>query len=83
MASDFGKIVTPAEIGFNEAVNAIVTDKASGAGMQVDLASPTYGWHDIIGDLKIRAIGANDPVFSVFRNGIRAYEFSAILMNEM
>jgi len=34
-----------------------------------------YGWRDITSDISVRGIGANNPSFTVFRNGIYAYEF--------
>lgn len=57
--------------------------KASGYGIRVDsLGTPTFGWRDIIGKVTVKAIGANDPVWSVFRGSIYAYKYSNAIMNE-
>lgn len=61
----------------------VVISKASGDGIMVDPAVPTFGWRDIIGDIVVRALGANDPTFSVFRGNLRAFEFSATAMKEV
>lgn len=42
-----------------------------------------YGWRDMLGSPVVRAIGANDPVFAVWKGTIRKYQFSNALMNEM
>lgn len=44
----------------------------------------TYGWEDSLADISAgRAIGANAPTWSTFRNGISAYAFSASTMKEV
>ena len=44
----------------------------------------TIGWDDITADLSAgKAVGANAPTWSVFRNGIEAYEFHQTTMNEI
>lgn len=44
----------------------------------------TMGWDDITADLSAgKAVGANAPTWSTFRDGISAYEFSAGTMNEI
>jgi hypothetical protein len=62
---------------------ALVTDtgltlpKASGAGIKVDTASPTYGWKDLTSEVTVKGQASNTtPTWSVFRNGIYAYQFS-------
>jgi hypothetical protein len=40
------------------------------------------GWNDLISDISIRGVGANDPTPSLFRGFYRSYEFSASTMNE-
>jgi len=42
------------------------------------------GWDDITADLSAgKAVGANAPTWSTFRNGLSAYEFSAGTMNQI
>ena len=57
--------------------NILTFEKASGNGIKVDTTTPTYPWHDMLGAIEIRGVGANDPAWSVFRNGIRAYQFGS------
>lgn len=56
-------------------VDHLVLDKASGKGIKVDTTTPTYPWHDMLGGIDVRGVGANDPSWAVFQNGIRAYQF--------
>lgn len=45
---------------------------------------PPEGWDDITADLAAgKAVGANAPTWSTFRDGISAYEFSAGTMNQI
>ena len=53
----------------------LILDKAASKGIKVDAAAPTYPWQDMLGFIDVRGAGANDPAWSVFRNGIRAYRF--------
>jgi len=58
--------------------------KTSGAGIKVDTTTPTFGWRDIIGTLKIRIVGANDPVFNSYNGtSVRQFQFSNAIMNEI
>ncbi len=52
-----------------------VFQKTSGAGIKVDPAAETYPWQDLLGQIDVRGVGANDPAWNIFRNGIRAYQF--------
>jgi len=56
----------------------LVLDKATKRGIKVDIASPTHGWHDLLGDIKIHNPGGDDPIYSTYRDGIRAYEFNNV-----
>lgn len=53
----------------------IVVPKTSGAAIKVDTAAPTYAWRDLLGPIIVRGVGT-DPVFNIFRNNIRAYQFA-------
>ncbi len=55
----------------------IILPKASGKGIKVDLASPTFGWRDLKGDLVTRNTGASKPTLAVFKGGCQDYQFAA------
>jgi hypothetical protein len=52
-----------------------VIPKTSGVGIKVDVATPTFGWRDILGPIGIKSIGATDPVWTAYRGSIYAYTF--------
>lgn len=47
-----------------------------GEGVQVDISTPTYPWHDLLGEIRIRGVAATDPTYIVYTGNIRAYQFS-------
>jgi hypothetical protein len=47
----------------------LVIQKASGEGIKVDVAAPTFGWRDITGDITPRAGGGAAPAFTAYRGG--------------
>ena len=53
----------------------IVLNNAKTYGLQVDLDSPSYPWHDMLGAISIRGVGASDPSYNVYQGGIRGYQF--------
>lgn len=58
--------------------NTLVIDKASGKGIKVDTASPTYPWAFIPGQLAVDAAGTNAPTQAAFIGGsVRRWIFSA------
>lgn len=61
----------------------IVLPKASGNGIKVDTDSPSFGYHDILGDVEVRGPGANDPTWAVLRGNLYAWEFSATINKEV
>jgi hypothetical protein len=65
-----------------EITGITVLPKASGIGIKVDVVSPTFGFRDLLGEIKILSPGANDPTLAVFRDSIRAFSFSNAVMNE-
>ena len=40
------------------------------------------GWNDIVADINIKGSGTNSPSWTLFRNGLYAYSFSANTMQE-
>lgn len=63
--------------------NNIVISKILGNGIKVDTTTPTFGWRDLIGDIHVHAISANDPTFSVYRGNVKQFSFSNAIMNEV
>lgn len=51
----------------------------SGTGVKIDLASPTFGWRDIIGSIETRSAGGGGstaiPDFVAYRGNIYQYRF--------
>lgn len=71
-----------AQTDANEAISGtwtfadtITLPKTSGKGIKVDTATPTYPWHDLLGAISIRGVGATDPSYNVYTGGIRGYHF--------
>lgn len=60
----------------------LIVPKTAGKGIQVDPAAPTFPWHDILGCITVRGIGANDPDWAVFRDTIRQYRWANGSMRE-
>jgi hypothetical protein len=63
----------------------IVLPKTSGKGILLDPDAPTYGWHDMLGDIKTRpAAGggaAAQPDFVAYRGNVYAYRFGTTAPN--
>ena len=53
----------------------LVVDNPKTYGIQVDLDNPVYPWHDMLGAIGIRGVGAADPSYNVYQGGIRGYQF--------
>jgi hypothetical protein len=68
--------------GYVKSEDTFVLPKTSGKGIAVDTTTPTFGYRDLLGDVKILSPGANDPTVAVFRDSIRAFSFSNAVMNE-
>lgn len=50
--------------------------KASGNGIKVDLVSPTFPWHDLLGEVTDVGSGGVKPTLAVFQGGIKGWQFS-------
>lgn len=61
----------------------IVMNKATNKGFKVDTTTPTYPYHDIMGQIHVRGSGAADPAWSTFLSPLSAYEFSATVEKEV
>lgn len=60
----------------NLSFDGIVLSKASGKGIKIDPALPTFGWRDIVGQIIPRASGSPAPAFTAFRGtNILEYAF--------
>jgi hypothetical protein len=53
----------------------VIFDKASGNGIKVDTATPTFGWRDILGDVFARNTGGTRPSFTTYRDTVLDYQF--------
>jgi hypothetical protein len=60
---------------YNEVNDNLDLSGTSGTGIKVDTTTPTFGWHDLLGPISIRGIGAADPSYNVYLNNIRGYQF--------
>jgi hypothetical protein len=47
----------------------IAINKSSESGIMVDVASPSFGWRDIIGTTTAKETGAGNPSWQVYRGG--------------
>lgn len=45
-------------------------------GIKVDQANPDWPWHDLIGPVRTRGVGATDPNDATYRGNIKAYQFA-------
>lgn len=54
-----------------------VINKTAGVGIKVDLAAPTFGFRDLLGDVFARNVGASKPSFVVYRDTLFDYQFGA------
>lgn len=55
--------------------NAVIS-ATSGEGVKLDPDAPTWGWHDLLGDIIVRGSGAADPAYLTYRGNVRAYFFA-------
>lgn len=63
--------------------NVLVLPKTQNYGIMVDTTTPTYGWRDLLGQIIVKGVGANDPDWAVFRDTTRLYRFTNGLMREV
>ena len=55
----------------------LVLPKASGNGIQIEIATPTFGWRDLLGDVFARNTGGTKPTFTTYRDTLLDYQFAA------
>lgn len=55
--------------------SSIILPKASGYGIKVDTTTPTFGWHDMLGAINTKGVGANNPTWSIYRSPLSGYQF--------
>lgn len=58
------------------ACDTLIVPKTSGKGIKVDVDVPTFGWHDLLGVIRTRGVGATDPNDAVYITNIRQYQFA-------
>jgi len=56
--------------------NDLVLPKTSGKGIKVDNTTPTFGWRDLLGEIRTRGVGATDPGDATYIGNIKAYQFA-------
>lgn len=75
--STTGKLVQNSGVLVDDSAN-LVLPKTSGVGVKVDVASPTFAWADIIGNLDPKTSGAGTPTLNAFRGGnVNVFSFAA------
>lgn len=75
---------TKAEAGADTLVAAIAVDsfqntilpKTSGVGIKVDLAAPTFGFADLLGDQFSKNTGGTKPTLVAYNGAVDAWQFS-------
>lgn len=55
----------------------LIFPKASGNGIKVDLATPTFTWRDLKGEILPKETGAGKPTWTTFRGNIKGWAFAA------
>ena len=53
----------------------LVMPNTSGYGIQINTASPAFGWRDLVGQIEVRTTGGTPPSFGAY-TGTNYYEFS-------
>lgn len=56
----------------------LILPKTSGNGIQLDNASPTFGWNDLLGPITTKGTGATVPTFAAFIGNIFEYQFDTV-----
>jgi len=69
-----GKIIQNCGVIIDSNSN-IVLSNTSGTGIKVNIASPAFGWKDLIGNISLRGNGVNNPTWTVYRGNIFQYLF--------
>jgi len=54
----------------------LVLPKASGKGIKVDVATPTFGFADLLGDQFSRNTGASKPTLAAYNGAVNAWQFT-------
>lgn len=55
----------------------LVLSKSSGEGIQVDPASPSFGWRDLIGDVSPKTTGLGAPTLDTIQGNLRWFRYSS------
>jgi hypothetical protein len=57
--------------------NHLVLPKTTNYGIKVDNTTPTFPWHDLIGDVTPKTTGAGTPTFGTYNGNINGWKFVA------
>lgn len=90
-SADVGGVADEAGVHFRDELGLLtilggggaVLDKTSGKGIRIDTAAPTFGWRDLLGDIFVKTVGANDPDYNDYAStGIHRYQFKNTAVTE-
>lgn len=56
--------------------DGIIMSKTSGEGIKVDVATPTFPWTDLLGNITYRGAGASDPSWMTYQGSLKQFQFS-------
>lgn len=83
MANALGTINTTTEVPDSVSGNtklstgdSLVINKTSGLGIKVDTTTPTFPWHDMLGEIIVKTTGAGTPLLAVHRGNVSQYTFT-------
>lgn len=57
--------------------NDLTLPKSSGVGIRIDVADPSFGWHDILGNVTQLNTGGSKPTFEIYQGALRQFQFAA------
>ena len=73
------QIDTSSQFDFSAGIslnNNLVLPKTTNIGIKVDTTTPTFGWHDLLGQIQVRGTGAQDPAWNQYQGVIYQYQFT-------
>lgn len=56
----------------------VLPKESAKTGIGVEPATPTYPWHDILGEVTVKVTGVGTPTFATYQGNISQFRFSAI-----
>lgn len=62
--------------GITSIVGDIILPKTAGVGIKVDIAAPTFGFADLLGDQFSKNTGGTKPTLTAYNGAVQAWQFS-------